>query len=109
MDGSSIHIASGCKQLAKRRYLIRQNLIATCVHWELCRKFEIRVTKNWHEHVPLPHTVTQTGIEILWVVKIKVTTKIKHNRPNIVVKMPGERKWQLTDIAIPQDHNKVSK
>ena len=19
--------------------------------------------------------------------------------------MPGERKWQLTDIAIPQDHN----
>ena len=23
--------------------------------------------------------------------------------------MPGERKWQLIDIAIPQDHNIVSK
>ena len=23
--------------------------------------------------------------------------------------MPGERKWQLTDIAIPQGHNIVSK
>ena len=62
-----------------------------------------------YEHVPLPRMVTQTETEILWDVEIKVTTKIKHNRPNIVVKMPGERKWQLTDIAIPQDHNKVSK
>ena len=27
----------------------------------------------------------------------------------MVVKMPGERKWQLTDIAVPQYHNIVSK
>ena len=53
--------------------------------------------------------MTQTGIEILWDVEIKTTTKIKHNRPDVVIKMPEQRKWQLTDVAIPQDHNIVSK
>ena len=53
--------------------------------------------------------MTETGIEILWNVEIKTITKIKHNRPDIVVKMSGQRKWQLIDIATPQDHNIVSK
>ena len=73
-----------------------------------CRKHEIKVTRNWYEHVPLPYTMTQTGTEILWDVEIKTTTKIKHNRTDIVVKIPEEMKWQLIDIAIPQDHNIVS-
>ena len=45
---------------------------------------------------------------MLWDVEIETTTKIKHNRPDVVVMMPGERNWQPTDIAIPQDHNIVS-
>ena len=94
VDESAMYIAAGCEQLAKRRYMIRHNLIATCVHWELCRKYEIKVTRNWYEHVPLPYTVTQTGLEILWDVEIKTTTKIKHNRPDIVAKMLEEGKWQ---------------
>ena len=85
-----------CEQLAKRSYMIKCNLFITCIHWQLCRKYEIKVTRNWYEHVPLPHTLTQTGIEILWNVEIKTTTNIKHNTPDIFVKMPGERKWQLT-------------
>ena len=35
--------------------------------------------------------------------------EIKHNRPEIVVIMPGERNWQPIDIAIPQYHNIESK
>ena len=85
--------------------MIRHNLIATRVHWELCRKYEIKVTRNWYEHNPLSNKVTQTGIEILWDVEIKMTTKIKHNSPDMVVKMPQERKRQLTDIAIAQDNS----
>ena len=103
-----MHIASGCEQLVKRRYMIRHNLIVTRVHWKLCRKYEIKVTRNWYEHVPLPYTVTQTGIEILWDVETKTTAKIKHNRPDIAVKMPEERKWQPIDVAIPQDYNIVT-
>ena len=42
VDESPMHTASGCEQLAKRRYLLRRNLIATPVHWKLCGKFEIK-------------------------------------------------------------------
>ena len=59
------------------------------------------------KHVPLSHTVNQTGNQILWDVKINATTRIKHSRPNIGLKVPGEGKWQLIDLAILQeDHNK---
>ena len=38
VDESSMHMANGCKQLAKRHYMIRHNLFTTRVYWELCRK-----------------------------------------------------------------------
>ena len=87
MDESAMHIASECDQLEKRRYMIWHNLIGTRTHWELSRKYEIKVTRNWYEHVTLSYTVTHTAIKILWDVEIKITTKIKHNRSDIVVKM----------------------
>ena len=34
---------------------------------------------------------------------------MNHNKPDIVIKIPGERKSQLTDIAITQYQNNVSK
>ena len=73
--------------------MIRHNEITTPVHWKLCRNYEIKVTRNRYGHAPLPYTVTQTGTEILWDAEIKTTTKLKHNRLDIVVKMPEERKW----------------
>ena len=71
--------------------MIRHNVIATRVHWELRRNSETKVTRNWYEHVSLSHMVTQTGNEILWDVEIMTTTKIKHKRPDIVIKMPEEK------------------
>ena len=50
--------------------------------------------------------MNQTEIEIYPKDReIKTTTKIKHDRPEIVVMIKGERKWQLINIPIPQDHN----
>lgn len=34
---------------------------------------------------------------------------MNHNKPDIVIKMPGERKSQLIDIALTQYQNNVSK
>ena len=70
-----MHFASRCKQLAKQRYMIRQNLITTRVHWQLCRKYEIKATRNWNEHNQGPYTVTKTGIGILWGVEIRPLQK----------------------------------
>ena len=46
VDELSMHIVSECKLLAKQHYMIRPNLIATHVHWELCWKFEIKGLKK---------------------------------------------------------------
>ena len=62
------------------------------------------------EHIPLPHSVNQTGIEIYPKNReIKTTTKIKHNSPEIVAKIAEECQWQLIDIHIVQDLNIVTK
>ena len=54
--------------------------------------------------------MNQTGIKIYPKDReIKTTTKIKHDRPEIVVMIKGERKQQLINIPIPQDHNIVIK
>ena len=34
---------------------------------------------------------------------------MNHNKPDIVIKMPGERKSLLIDIALTQHQNNVSK
>ena len=34
---------------------------------------------------------------------------MNHNKPDIVIKMPGERKSQLIDIALTQHQNNASK
>ena len=75
VNDSAMHIASRCKQLAKQRYMIRQNLITTRVHWQLCRNYEIKAIRNWYEHNQLPYTVTKTGIGILWGVEIRPLQK----------------------------------
>ena len=41
--------------------------------------------------------------------EIKTTTKIKHNRPEIVAKIAEESQWQLIDVHIVQDLNIVIK
>ena len=97
VDESFMHVSSGCEQQEKWRYLIRHNLIASSVQWELCRKSEIKVTRNWYEHVPLPRMVAQTEIAILWDVEIGTTTKIKDNRPDIVAMMPGDHNIVSTE------------
>ena len=54
--------------------------------------------------------MNQTGIEIYPKNReIKTTTKIKHNRPEIVAKIAEECQWQLIDIYIVQDLNIIIK
>ena len=60
-------------------------------------------------YISIECTITTHGDSKLWDGEVNTTTKIKHNRPDIVINMPGENKWQLIDTAIPKDNNIVSK
>ena len=106
-DESVMHIASGCELLAKRRYTIRHDLVAKRVHWELCRKYRIDTCKKWYDHSPPDSCLSDEGVEILWDTTINSQPKVRHNRPDIIVKTHS--KWSLIDIAIPMDHSVFSK
>ena len=101
-DETVSHIVSGCSELAKRRYVIRHDLVATRIHWELCKKYNIDVSKVWYDHVPPPSCISNAGVELIWNKPIITTTKVKHNIPDIVIK--SSAKWILIDIAVPKDH-----
>ena len=103
-DESAAHIASGCEELAKRRYKIRHDLVATRIHWELCHKYDIEVKGKWYEHAPPESVESEDGVEIMWDKVINTTEKVLHNRPDIVVVTKNPRKWTIIDIACPQDH-----
>ena len=109
-DESSMHIASGCSVLAQRQYKLRHDLVGRRVHWEICRKHAIACTDKWYEHVPENTTTSADGnVEILWDVEIKTGKKVKHNRPDIVVKNVKENKWELVDVTVPMDHRVKAK
>ena len=105
-----MHIASGCEVLAQRRYKLRHNLVGRRVHWELCKKYNIVCTPKWFDHVPEKIVANKDGnVEIWWDEEVSTSKKVKHNRPDIVVKENEERKWIFVDVTVPMDHRVVVK
>ena len=107
-DENVMHLASGCKELAKRQYVIRHDNMGKRVHWELCRKYGIKCAERWYEHVPESVSVGQ-DVEIYWNQTIWVHASVEHNRPDVVVVDKKERKWYCIDFSIPMDKNVVKK
>ena len=70
------HITSGCPELAKTEYVHRHNKVATYVHWNICRNFDINVPDKWYEHQPEPVTEHQKAI-ILWDLPVHTDREIK--------------------------------
>ena len=109
-DETVMHLASGCGELAKRKYLIRHDGMGKRVHWELCRKYEIECAERWYEHEPESVVVNSSGeVEIYWNRTIWTAKHLDHNRPDVVVVDKKVGKWTFVDFAVPMDVNVVKK
>ena len=51
-DETVSHIVSECRNLAKREYKKRHDMVGKRIHWEICRKYQIKVKDKWYEHEP---------------------------------------------------------
>ena len=69
-DGTGRQIASGCSRLAQKKYNRRHDMVGKRVHWEVCRKFGVHVSKNWYEHEP-EAVIENNQCKILWDLKFK--------------------------------------
>ncbi|MEM7264392.1 MAG: hypothetical protein AAF370_00395 [Pseudomonadota bacterium] len=98
------HIVSGCSLLAQKEYKHRHDRVATRLHWELCRDYDLEHSKYWYDHKP--ETVQENEkVKILWDMTMFTDRRLPHNRPDICVFHKEQRKWTFIDIAVPFDVN----
>ncbi|EFA13373.1 hypothetical protein TcasGA2_TC001390 [Tribolium castaneum] len=102
------HLLTGCPILAPREYTQRHDSVASQIHWNICKAFNIPVSLKWYEYKPRP--VEETGdVTILWNMQIHTDQTILANKLDIVVKDKKHNLCQLIDVAIPSDYNVIQK
>ena len=59
------HIVSECRVHAQTEYKGRHDKLAKVIHWDLCKKYGVKVQSKWYDHVP--EKVEETDhVKILW-------------------------------------------
>ena len=92
------HIVSECRVHAQTEYKGRHDKLAKLIHWDLCKKYGVKVHSKWYDHVP--EKVEETDhVKILWDFNIQT----EHRRPDVVVLDKHEKMCHLIDIAVPGD------
>lgn len=106
------HIAGGCGQLMKGPGTVRHDRMGARVHWELCKKYNVKVVDRWYEHKPQTTSRSEDGNVIIhWDVPWTTPPKAKiwYFRPDVVIQNVKEKFWTIIDFSIPLDHNIVTK
>lgn len=106
------HIAGGCGQLMKGPGTVRHDRMGARVHWELCKKYNVKVVDRWYEHKPQTTSRSEDGNVIIhWDVPWTTPPKAKiwYYRPDVVIQNVKEKFWTIIDFSVPLDHNIVTK
>ena len=104
------HLTSGCKLLAQKEYKRRHDRMGLRVYWELCGKYGLKRSKQWFEETPDAVRVSEDKMyEVWWDNTVATTTKLEHNRPDVVVIDRVQKKWLIVDFSVPFDANVVKK
>ena len=105
---SVMHIVSACSMLAQKDYKRRHDKVCLNLHWTLCRKYGLEVSKKWYQH-KVDSVVENERVKILWDFNIQTDREIKHRRPDIVVVNKEKNECTIIDVANPGDHNLAQK
>ena len=98
------HIVAGCSAMAPTDYTDRHNQVASIIHWNICRHFQVPVERRWYRHQP-DRLVETDDIVVMWHTTIPTAGKIKANRPDICLRDKKANTCLLIDISCPADGN----
>ena len=90
--------------MAPTDYIDRHNQVASIIHWNIFRHFQIPVERRWYRHQP-DRLVETDGIVVMWDMTITTAEKIKANRPDICLRDKKAKTCLLIDISCPADGN----
>ena len=60
------HIVAGCSAMAPTDYTDRHNQVASIIHWNICRHFQVLVECRWYRHQP-DRLVETDDIVVMWI------------------------------------------
>ena len=52
VDETINHLVSECSKMAQKEYKNRHDWVGRRIHWDICRKFVVNVSKKWYNHEP---------------------------------------------------------
>ena len=97
-EESTFHLVWSCPVLAPTLYLhSRHNQVARVIYQEI-----VESDKPIYN---LPRVTTRDQLEIWWDMEVYTTTKIKHNKPDIMLWKNEEKTCQLVECTVPLDTN----
>ena len=102
------HIMSACPILAKKEYLERHDAVASCLHWNVCKYYNLKVAEKWYEHMPAPVTESEK-VTIIWNMQLQTDRYIQASKPDLIIKDRQLNTCLIIDVAVPSDYNLVQK
>ena len=94
------HVVAGCSAMAPTDYTDRHNQVASIIHWNICRHFQVPVEHRWYRHQP-DRLVETDDIVVMWDTTIPTAGKIKANRPDICLRDKSNTCLSLTSAVLP--------
>ena len=91
-------MVSSCSKIAQTDYKEWHDKVASMLHWNLCRKYNLPTADKWWEHT-VDKVLQKEDVKILWDFKIQTDKHLAHNLLDITV-VEKKRVW-ITDVAIP--------
>ena len=78
------HLVSSCNKIAQTDYKERHDKVASMLHWNLCRKYNLPTADKWWEH-KVDMVLQKEDVKILWDFKTQMAKHLAHNIPDITV------------------------
>ena len=101
-------VLSECSKLAQKEYKRQHDWFGTKIHWELYRKYGIKVKKKWYKHKSKV-VMENDKCKILWEFAVQLDREMYDRRPGVIVVQENENLWQIIDFACPYDRRVVPK
>lgn len=98
------HIATKCKKLLRSEYYWRHDEILKSIHLNLCLKYGIINKKRIKDH-NVNNIILNNSVEIRVDSRINTNTKIKHNKPDILVIDKVKKTITLIEIGVTCSEN----
>lgn len=103
------HITSACKLLASNEYTNRHNTAAKIIHQAIALKYHLHKDAQPY-YTYSPQTILENkDYKMYWDLTIHTDKTIRNNRPDITLQDKINKVTYLIDIAVPSDHNVLTK